>query len=129
VSPTRRCTCSARSASGSRSTSNSAGERLRSGRQRPSPTYFRFEPEPVRATVSCDALPLAGRRTETQLDAIVYDFGALTLCYEVRFEGTLEDWVALSAAATADRASTRRMEILEWRIILLIALGMLLPWL
>ncbi len=82
-------------------------ERLRGGRQRPSPTYFRFEPEPVRATVACDALPLAGRRTETQLDAIVYDFGALTLCYEVRFEGTLEDWVALSAAATADRSLER----------------------
>lgn len=82
-------------------------ERLGGGRQRPSPTYFRFEPEPVRVALACETLPLAGRRTSTQLDAIVYDFGALTLCYEIPFAGTLEEWVALSAAATADRSVER----------------------
>lgn len=82
---------------------DTADRRVQETTQRPSirhkrrtPSYFEYQPPPLR--VSRDAKPFTIGRyaTGTSLDMMVYDFGAVAVIYAVPIEGPFDNLLALS---------------------------------
>lgn len=80
-------------------------ERIRAGTHRQTLTrrqraleYFAYRPAPL--VVALDAQPLRVGRFESResVEAVIYDFGAVTLTYTFQLAGPLEDIVGLSVA-------------------------------
>jgi hypothetical protein len=65
------------------------------------PTYFQFDPPPLRMTQEIAPLEIAGRRTASSVDLSVYDFGGVSVVYTIPFEGPFEDMVELSCSLIA----------------------------
>jgi hypothetical protein len=102
-------------APGGASAGGPTGEsRLELKRTRKTPTSFRFQPTPLRVTLPEAAVEVGGRATRGAVEAVVYDFGAVSLTYRFPFSGSLEDMQRLSeglyenAALLAD--GIRRVE-------------------
>ncbi len=78
------------------------------------PKYFDYRPQPVRVTRSMEPVVLGGFRTGGFFDAVLYDFGAVSVTYQIPLAGPLSGLLALSeelydnAALLAD--SRRRVE-------------------
>jgi hypothetical protein len=89
-------------------------ERIRPAGQASS--YFQFEPAPVRVLLDAAPTTVAGRETAGPAEAVLYDFGALSLRYTVPFSGGLDELVVLSADLSSDelleRDARRRVEAL-----------------
>ncbi|MBC7770935.1 MAG: hypothetical protein H7210_00435 [Pyrinomonadaceae bacterium] len=64
---------------------------------RRAPQYFQFKPSPLRITSPGKSFEVGGCQTLASVDAVVYDFGAVSITYAVPFEGTLVDLMELSS--------------------------------
>ena len=73
-------------------------EPLRMRHRRPAPRYFQFEAPPLRVRVDAPPLGIGGRKTHEGAEAVLFDFGAVSVRYTVPLEGPLESLIALSAA-------------------------------
>lgn len=77
------------------------------------PDHFQIRPPPLRLTQQ-EPARLAGR--EARVELLIYDFGAVSVAYTIRFEGALEPWIDLGASLSEDRDvladARRRIEAL-----------------
>lgn len=66
--------------------------------RRPSPSWFEYEPPPLRILTEADPIPLAGTTSQAAVEWMIYDFGAILATYRVPFESDAEGLVNLSLA-------------------------------
>jgi hypothetical protein len=59
--------------------------------KRRAPYYFAYQPAPVRVTQSAEPVALGRFATEPSFDAVLYDFGAVSVQYSIPLAGTLTD--------------------------------------
>jgi hypothetical protein len=68
------------------------------------PTYFQFDPPPLRMTRSTSPLEAGAHRTSASVDLTIYDFGGLSVSHTIPFSGPFESLIELSCElATTDR--------------------------
>ena len=82
------------------------------------PTYFQFDPPPLRITQEIQPIEVGGRRTSSSVDVTVYDFGGVSVRYTMPFDGRFEEMIALSCALSetalfADDSRTRVAHLLS----------------
>ncbi len=65
---------------------------------RRSPRYFQFKPSPLRITTTASPMVIGTLKTAHAVDAVLYDFGAVSITYSIPFECPLEDLLHLSNA-------------------------------
>ena len=65
---------------------------------RTAPRYFDFQPPPVRIRESGPAFQVGGCATAPAVDCVLYDFGAVSVIYEIDIAGTLINLATLSEA-------------------------------
>jgi hypothetical protein len=66
--------------------------------RRPAPTYFQFEAPPLRVRLTTPEIAIGGHRTSAAAEAVLFDFGALSVRYTIPLQGPLDDLIAISAA-------------------------------
>lgn len=59
------------------------------------PRYFDYRPPPVRVTQQGESLEVGSHRTAPAVDAVLYDFGAVSVAYTVPLQGDLNELFAL----------------------------------
>lgn len=64
--------------------------------KRRTPRYFEYRPAPLRVLQEGKVLNLRAHRTASQVDAVLYDFGAVSVTYSIPISGGLEDLLGLS---------------------------------
>lgn len=64
--------------------------------KRRAPQYFTYQPAPVRMVSTIEAATIDGWSTETEVDIVIYDFGAVSIQYRLPLRGTLQHLVQLS---------------------------------
>ena len=62
------------------------------------PTYFQFDPPPLRMTKEVAPTEIAARRAHPSVDLTVYDFGGLSVSHTIPFSGPFEQLIELSCA-------------------------------
>lgn len=72
------------------------------GHTHPAPSYFQFNPPPLRVSQRGDALPIGRWRTDESVEVVLFDFGAVLVSYAIALDGSLEECVELSCAIAAD---------------------------
>jgi hypothetical protein len=88
-----------------------ATERKHIKHKRPAPQYFQFRPAPLRITSEVEPIVVGEFRSRSGVDILLYDFGAVSVTYEIPFEGSLVQLLELSemlydnAALLADSRS------------------------
>jgi len=65
------------------------------------PTYFQFDPPPLRMTKAIAPLEIGVRCTNPSVDLTVYDFGGLSVSHTLPFSGPFEDLIEVSCALAA----------------------------
>ena len=75
-----------------------ASERQIMQRRRRTPSYFEYKPPPLRVSDPCEPLAIGPLSTGTNVDLLLYDFGAVTASYTIALEGSFDDLLALSDA-------------------------------
>ncbi len=60
------------------------------------PKYFEFQPYPLRVTQSSAPLAIGAWRTAPNVELVVYDFGAVTVCYQIPLAGPFSSLAPLS---------------------------------
>ena len=60
------------------------------------PAYFQFDPPPLRVTQAISPLTCGARSTHAEVDLVFYDFGGVSVLYEIAFAGSFEELIALS---------------------------------
>ena len=60
------------------------------------PAYFQFDPPPLRVTQTVPPLQFGARGTRPEVDVVIYDFGGVSVIYEIDFAGTFEELIAFS---------------------------------
>lgn len=65
--------------------------------KRTTPPYFQLQPAPIRVSQACGPLAVAGLTSEPTVDAVIYDFGAVSIAYRFPLSGTLERLLAFAA--------------------------------
>jgi len=65
------------------------------------PHYFQFDPPPLRVTQDIGPHDFGRFRTRPAVELLVYDFGGVSVCYDLPFEGSLEELVELSIELSA----------------------------
>lgn len=55
-------------------------------RSRRAPRYFEFKPPPLRFSSPCDRIGVCGRETTASVDAVLYDFGAVSISYSIQLD-------------------------------------------
>jgi len=78
--------------------------RVRIAHQQRAPAYFQFEPAPLRVIQEITPFAVGGRPLRPRVEAVLYDFGGLSLGYAVPCEGSLEELVELSCALQESEA-------------------------
>lgn len=73
-------------------------ERGRIKRMRPAPPYFDYYPPPLRLTQEFDSLSLGTWQTTCCVDVVLYDFGAISVTYQIPLGGSLSSLLQLSEA-------------------------------
>lgn len=77
----------------------SAGAQVKLGHTaRRAPAWLQYEPSPVRAPLAPVKLELGGIEREAQVEATLYDFGAVSVAYRVAVDSTAGALADLSAA-------------------------------
>jgi hypothetical protein len=83
-------------------------------RTHPAPSYFQFTPPPLRVSQHGEALGVGRWRTDEAIEAVLFDFGALLVAYNIALGDSLEECVELSCALAADgslaQAARRRAQ-------------------
>jgi len=64
--------------------------------KRPAPPYFEYRPAPVRFTQEAESLSLGNYRSQTSVDLVLYDFGAVLVSYRIPLEGPFSHLFNLS---------------------------------
>lgn len=82
---------------------DAADRRIRENTRRPSirhkkrtPSYFEYQPPPLRVSREADAIGIGRFTTSTALDLMVYDFGAIAVIYALPLAGAFEALLDLS---------------------------------
>ncbi len=96
--------------------------RERISHRRRVPPYFQYEPAPIRVTYECDSVSIAGHASERRVDAVVYDFGAISVTYRFQLGQSLDDLLALS-----DALYDNRMLLVASRQVVEQLIGMIRP--
>jgi hypothetical protein len=65
------------------------------------PPFFQFDPLPVRVTQSIAPLAIGRFSSSAQVELVVYDFGGISVIYEVPIAGPVEELVGLSCDLAA----------------------------
>src|SRR2546427_3766276 len=60
------------------------------------PKYFNYRPPPLRVTQEGTPITLGSFRTTPYVDAVLYDFGAVSVTYQIPLQGPLTRLVSLS---------------------------------
>ncbi len=68
------------------------------------PRYFQFDPPPLRVTQKANSIAIDAHTTKAAVELLVYDFGGVSVAYEIPFEGPLEDLVHLSCELASSTA-------------------------
>lgn len=68
------------------------------------PRYFQFDPAPLRITQEAGAFVLGRFELHAAIEIVLYDFGGVSVAYELPFRGPLEDLVDLSCELSASTA-------------------------
>ena len=71
-------------------------ERPSIGQKRRTPSYFEYQPPPVRLSQDAETLGIGKFSTRPLVDLMIYDFGAVTVSYSIPIKGPFEDLLALS---------------------------------
>jgi hypothetical protein len=71
-------------------------ERPTIAHKRRTPSYFEFQPLPLRISRDAESFTIGKFTTRPSLDVMVYDFGAVAVTYAVPIEGSLADLLELS---------------------------------
>src|SRR5262245_375956 len=64
--------------------------------KRRTPSYFEYQPPPLRLNQDTPAIVFGGFATRAGADLTIYDFGAVSVAYTVPIEGPFEDLLSLS---------------------------------
>ena len=73
-------------------------ERATIRHKRRAPSYFEYRPPPLRITQDGEALVVGAHRTTGVVDALLYDFGAISVGYRIEFSGSVTELLELSEA-------------------------------
>ena len=73
-----------------------ATERPTIAHKRRTPSYFEYQPPPVRVNQPAEPLRIGKFATRSGVDLMIYDFGAVSVVYALPIEGPFEDLLALS---------------------------------
>lgn len=65
------------------------------------PTYFQFDPTPLRVVQSIGAIEIGRCTTKATVEIVVYDFGGVSICYDLPYQGPLDGWLELSCELAA----------------------------
>jgi hypothetical protein len=79
-------------------------ERATIKHKRRAPKYFEYRPAPLHVIQTSEPIALAGYSTAANVDAVLFDFGAISVTYAIPLGGRLADLVDLSAALYDDTA-------------------------
>jgi hypothetical protein len=60
------------------------------------PSYFEFQPPPLRMSQETEALSIGKFETRSSVELMIYDFGAVAVIYALPIEGPFEDLLAIS---------------------------------
>src|SRR5437773_1995655 len=64
--------------------------------KRRAPRYFEYRPAPLRVTQEREALGVGAFRTTPSVDAVLYDFGAVSVTYQIPLAGPLTRFITLA---------------------------------
>jgi hypothetical protein len=73
-------------------------ERASIRHKRRTPSYFEYRPPPLRVMLEGQPVAVGRRQTATSVDALVYDFGAISVRYAIELDGGFDELIALSEA-------------------------------
>ena len=73
-----------------------ATERSTLRHKRPAPSYFEYQPAPLRLSQAAEALQLGKFSTAMSIDLMLYDFGAMAVIYTIAIDGPFVDLLPLS---------------------------------
>jgi hypothetical protein len=59
------------------------------------PDYFEYRPAPLRVSQEAEPLLIGGYRTHPSVDAVLYDFGAVSITYRIPLQGAFSTLLAL----------------------------------
>lgn len=71
-------------------------ERPTIARKRRTPSYFEYQPPPVRFSQETEPLAIGKFATRTTVELMIYDFGAVTVSYALPIAGSLDQLLYLS---------------------------------
>src|SRR5918996_4898498 len=71
-------------------------ERPTIAHKRRTPSYFEFQPPPLRVSRDAEQFKIGKFATRSSLDVMLYDFGAVAVIYALPVKGSFEDLLALS---------------------------------
>jgi len=71
-------------------------ERPSIAHKRRTPSYFEYQPAPLRVSQDAGSLSVGKFATRPSVDLMIYDFGAVAVIYALPIEGPFEDLLALS---------------------------------
>jgi hypothetical protein len=60
------------------------------------PRYFEFRPAPLRVRLAIEPIAVGSFRTHAFVDVVLYDFGAVSVAYQIALGGPFTDLIALS---------------------------------
>jgi hypothetical protein len=82
---------------------NSAERRIHEATQRQTikhkkraPSYFEYQPPPLRVSQDVEPITLGNYRPQASIDLVVYDFGAISVIYALPIQGPLANLLGLS---------------------------------
>ena len=64
--------------------------------KRRAPSYFEYQPPPVRIMHEIEPVNLGRYRIDSSVDLLAYDFGAVAVLYRIPFQGSIEKLLQLS---------------------------------
>ena len=73
-----------------------ATERQRIKHKKRAPSYFEYQPPPVRVSQDVEVPNLGKYRIHSSVDLVVYDFGAISVIYSLPAQGPFSDLLGLS---------------------------------
>lgn len=75
-----------------------ASQRQTIRHKRPAPSYFEYEPPPLRVGHESEPLKVGPFQTRPNVDLLLYDFGAIAVIYTIVLDGAFDELLALSEA-------------------------------
>jgi len=63
--------------------------------RRRAPQHFQYQPPPIRLTLTAAPIEVAGFTSRDRVDAVLFDFGGISLTYEIPFRGSVSDLITL----------------------------------